>query len=90
MWPSTGGMNIFISPEYGPAPYMAVRPHTQEPGFASKGKSKKSSPYLIPYAATPHHVGALVPAFGNLEYFNLSISKFEKNAKQWEPPRTNY
>jgi hypothetical protein len=24
-------MNIFISPEYGPAPYMAVRPHMHEP-----------------------------------------------------------
>jgi sugar phosphate isomerase/epimerase len=27
----TGGMNIFVSPEYGPAPYMTVMPHTQEP-----------------------------------------------------------
>ncbi len=29
---STGLKNgIFVSPEYGPAPYMAIKPHTQEP-----------------------------------------------------------
>mmetsp|Transcript_1237 Transcript_1237/g.3144 ORF Transcript_1237/g.3144 Transcript_1237/m.3144 type:complete len:323 (-) Transcript_1237:483-1451(-) len=26
-----GPRNIFISPEYGPAPYLALTPHTQEP-----------------------------------------------------------
>jgi len=26
-----GTRNIFISPEYGPAPYLAVQPHSQEP-----------------------------------------------------------